>query len=73
MTRIIKITATSPYAVTVGGETKHICRCGLSKNQPICDTTHNKMFDEEDGKIYLYDEDNNRVEVKIVKSKESTD
>jgi len=38
-----------------------ICRCGLSKNQPYCDSSHKRVADEED-KTYLYN-DKTRAEV----------
>lgn len=38
--------------------------CGLSKNQPFCDGSHNYTLDEEEGTLYEYDEAGNK---KIVK------
>ena len=38
----------------------YICRCGLSKNQPLCDGSHKKTSDEEAGKVYQYKEDGTR-------------
>jgi CDGSH-type Zn-finger protein len=40
-----------------------ICMCGLSKNQPYCDGSHKAIGKEEDGKVYEYDAQGNRVEV----------
>lgn len=59
MARLVKRTRGGPYQVTVGGETKYICGCGLSKNQPYCDGTHKTTRGEDPAKLYWYDADGN--------------
>ncbi|MGC8572642.1 MAG: CDGSH iron-sulfur domain-containing protein [Caldisphaera sp.] len=64
MARIVMHERDHPYAIKLdNGKEIHICGCGLSKNKPYCDGTHKKTQDEEPGKIYLYDESNNRVKI----------
>lgn len=55
MARLVKKEAVGPLAVKVGGEEKHICMCGLSKNQPFCDGSHRQCAGEEAGKLYVYE------------------
>jgi len=49
--------------VKVGNESKWICMCGLSNNQPFCDGSHKKTADEEAGKVYRYSTDGTRTEI----------
>ena len=49
--------------VKVGNESKWICMCGLSNNQPFCDGTHKKTKDEQEGKVYQYNLDGSRTEI----------
>ena len=64
MARHVRKNATGPMEVKVGNESKWICMCGLSNNQPFCDGSHKKTAGEEPGKLYIYDKDGTRTEVK---------
>ncbi|MGI0086434.1 MAG: CDGSH iron-sulfur domain-containing protein [Nitrosotalea sp.] len=63
MVRLVRKDATGPMKIKVGDEIKWICMCGLSKNQPFCDASHKKI-DEESGKLYMYNKDGKRIEIK---------
>src|SRR5215469_3336981 len=63
MARFVKKEDRGPMEVKVGNESKWICMCGLSSNQPFCDGSHKKTADEEAGKTYKYNADGSRSEI----------
>ncbi len=64
MARIVSNDQTKPMEVKVGGESKWICMCGLSKNKPFCDGSHKACAGEEAGKTYRY-VDGKRTEITL--------
>lgn len=62
MARLVRKEDRGPMEVKVGNETKWICMCGLSSNQPFCNGSHKKTADELEGKVYIYHEDGTRRE-----------
>ena len=64
MARLVRKEDRGPMEVRVGNESKWICMCGLSSNQPFCDGSHKKTADQEAGKDYRYYADGTRTEIK---------
>ncbi len=62
MPRMIRRTWHEPLKLVIGGEEKHFCRCGLSKNQPFCDGSHKLTVGEDESKLYWYDASGTRHE-----------
>ncbi len=63
MVRLVKKDAMGPMEVKVGNESRWICMCGLSSNQPFCNGSHRMCAGEEEGKVYRY-ENGKRIGVK---------
>lgn len=63
MARLVRHDAKGPVEVKVNGESVWICQCGLSRNKPYCDGSHALTQDEEDGELYIYDENRNRTKI----------
>jgi CDGSH-type Zn-finger protein len=63
MTREIRCDGTGPIKVEPSDKPLWICGCGLTQNGPQCDGSHKKTRQEEDGKLYRYDDKGELVEV----------
>ncbi|HJN62505.1 MAG TPA: CDGSH iron-sulfur domain-containing protein [Candidatus Parcubacteria bacterium] len=53
-----------PLEIKPKEESVWVCMCGLSKNQPFCDGAHKIVVNEEEDKLYEYDKEGHRQEIK---------
>ncbi|MEM2931960.1 MAG: hypothetical protein QW413_03120 [Nitrososphaerota archaeon] len=66
MARIVIHTAKRPYRYTTqSGENVWICMCGLSETYPICSGKHRICAAEKEDEIIAYDQDANKIEIKL--------
>ena len=64
MGRLVKHTAKGPAKVETTEAPIFVCRCGLSKNeQGLCDGSHKVTQDEQEDKLYIYNQKLQRVEL----------
>ncbi len=70
MARIIKLDKKEPYLIEIENKKVWVCGCGLSLKKPYCDGSHKLAKDEDDNKLYLYNEQKERRIVKEIKFEE---
>ncbi|MFC7154728.1 CDGSH iron-sulfur domain-containing protein [Halomarina halobia] len=75
MARDVTHTARSPYIVTpedIDAEKGDVavCRCGLSREYPLCDGSHRATRDEEEGVVYRYAGDDPEGDRRVVRGRE---
>ncbi|MCX6730407.1 MAG: CDGSH iron-sulfur domain-containing protein [Candidatus Roizmanbacteria bacterium] len=63
MARLIIKTEKGPFELKPSEKPVKVCMCGLSKNQPFCDGSHNATLDEKDDELYEYDKKGKRIEM----------
>ena len=51
----------------------YVCRCGLSKDQPLCDGSHEVTADEDGDVLYRYEDDDPDGERRVVEDVELAD
>ncbi len=72
MAREVTHEAHGPYMIDEDefdeqGNPAAICQCGLSDNKPYCDGSHAGTTDEEEGKVYKYEDDDDENERHVVR------
>jgi CDGSH-type Zn-finger protein len=70
MARIIKLDKKKPYLIEIENKKVWVCGCGLSSKKPYCDGSHKLAKDEDDNKLYSYNEQKVRRIVKEIKFEE---
>ncbi len=68
MARVIIKKKQEPQRIKIAGKDFWFCQCGLSAKFPFCDGSHRQTQDEDEGRLYLYQQ-GQRKEVRLVDAK----
>lgn len=66
MARVVVHKENKPVEIKVGDKSVWVCRCGLTTNPPYCSGKHKEIRDEDDKKLYVY-EQGKKYEVELIK------
>jgi len=61
MPRLVRFEADGPVRIDPQDKPVFVCGCGLTKNFPMCDGSHKACKSEENGTLYVYDAERERV------------
>ncbi len=69
MARLVRHEGQAPFKVEVEGAEKPIwiCACGLSANLPYCDGSHKATRAEQEGVLYVYEDDDDQKACRVVR------
>ena len=61
MPRLVRHDANGPFEIPPQKESVWICQCGLSKDLPFCDNSHEQTASETPGELCVYDKSRTKI------------